>query len=548
MPHRRLGVACLVAVTLVLPLGCSSDPGTRGDDPALASSGSLEREVLGGTTTTWSDGAGAVAPLTLVQGSVTLDHPTDEVRIDLLGARMVSIPDSCVPSTVVATASAIVGADLVCLVAPGADTVDFTAIVVGRSGDELGGQVTARRGTTTGTTPIPTRAISGPDAALEPDLRLLSSPDFLNGDIGDLADGPGLWAGMPSATRTPNSTNAAYDEALDRVLDDWQSLDPAGVLVAGDLVDGRWGYDDEESGNFGPVDTNAERRRALQRAARTYYPQWQQRFDDRGLSVFPAMGDHEYGDNPWPRRKRRLAADFKAEFAREFTTKASGRPLFPDHPRGPARLSAYAGRPSPDVQVVTIDVFDITPKRAKIKVDRQQMRWLRGVLERARRDGVQWVVVQGHVPVLYPVRARASSRLHYPRGSRSRLWKLFDRFDVDLYLSGEVHDTTARQARGVVQISHGGIFQFSLTTALLLDFYGDRLYVTLRDYDVTHAESPDGVRLWETRRGGNPAIIEVGDEVSTIGTATIVQSDGPQGDGARLIETSGILVPPDDGG
>jgi hypothetical protein len=533
VPRPPLGTAAAVALALLLPVACGGGDGGGGVDSTTAAA-----EVR----TTWldDDPTAPVAPLSLLRGRVELDETTDEVRIDVAGARVVALPEACESSTVTSTASAIVEADLVCAVTPDATAIDFTVVVVGRDGEEVGAQVTARRGLDERSGALPGRPITGPDADLEPDLRLLSSPDFLNGDVGDLADGPGSWADQPRRTRTTNSTNRAYERGLDRILDDWEALDPAGVLVAGDLTDGRWGYDDAGTGNFGPVDTLRQRRLAVRRAARTYYPQWRERFSERDLAVFPAMGDHEYGDNPWPRRKRALAGRFRAEYARAFTTDAAGDPLFPDRPEGPARLTAYAGRPTPDVQVVSLDVFDITPERARIGVDRRQLRWLRGVLQRAQRDGVEWVVVQGHTPILQPVRQRASSGLAYPGGRDSRLWRVFQRYGVDLYLAGEVHDTTATEADGIVQVSHGGIFHVSLTTALLLDFYDDRIDLTLRDYDVRHAEDPSGRRLWKTRRGGMPFDIEVGDQVSTIGTATVV---GRAGGGARLSQPSGILVP-----
>ncbi len=537
MSRRRLGAAGLAALTVALLVTAG-----EGGSAVVRDVTTVAPE---GATASWldADADGTVTSLSFVRARIDLAEDTDEVRIDLDHARMVLIPDQCDASTVTSTTSALYGpdlAELVCAVTAGVDSVIFTAIVVGRAGDQVSGQVTASGGPVSRTSSLPTRTISGGDPTLSPDLRLLSSPDFLNNDVGDLADGPGFWSEQDPLTRTSNSTNVAYETALDRILDDWQGLDPAGVLVAGDLVDGRWGYDDHDSGNFGPLGTRAERRIAVRRAARTYYPQWKQRFLDHDLRVFPAMGDHEYGDNPWPRRKRVLAAAFKAEFARELTTDSAGRPLIADHPRGPARLTAYAGRPAPDVQVITLDVFDITPERAKVKVDHRQMTWLRGVLRQARRDDVRWVVVQGHTPILYPVRTRASSRLHYPGGSKSQLWKVFKRFGVDLYLAGEVHDTTAAQSDGIVQISHGGIFHYSLTTALLLDFYGDRLYVTLRDYDVEHSEDPAGRRLWETRRDGLPFQIAVAEEVATIGTATILdRSDRP------ISSPSGVLVPID---
>ena len=551
MPRGRFAVSLAAGLAVLATLtGGGYAASSIADVADVADVAGVARAAPTGDSAAWLDGGpdsgsiggpGTVRSSSQLNGRVELAEAADEVRITFEHARVVRIPDACAPSTVTSLRSAIVGSDLVCVPLPGVDAVPFTVVVVGRPGEEVGARVTTTRGPEEQSSDFPERVISGGEPTITPDVRLISSPDFLNGDVGDLADGPGFWSSMAPGTRSANSTNEAYDTAVDRILDDWQGLDPAGVLVAGDLTDGRWGYDDQDSGNFGPVGTRAERRLAVQRAARTYYPQWQQRFADHGLGVYPAMGDHEYGDDPWPRRKRLLAADFKAEFARTFTTHAAGKPLFADHPKGPARLTAYAGRPSPELQVVTLDVFDITEERARIKVDPQQTRWLRQVLRRAQRDDVEWIVVQGHTPILGPVRSLASSRLSYPGAADSRLWKIFKRFGVDLYLTGEVHDTTATQADGIVQISHGGIFQFSLTTALVLDVYGDRMYLTLRDYAMSHSHDPATPRLWETRRGGMPSHLEVGEVVSTIGTASLVSRARK---GASLSAPSGILVPP----
>ena len=140
----------------------------------------------------------------------------------------------------------------------------------------------------------------------------------------------------------------------------------------------------------------------------------------------------------------------------------NGRPRFTD-------------RLLPDVQVITIDPFDVTPGR------------LRGVLRSAQRDQVRWIIVQGQLPILGPVRTRASSGRYLTGGADSQVWRLFKKYGVDLYLSGEAHDVTVLEGGGVTQITHGGPFALGLTTALLLDFYDDYIYVTLRDYDRREA-------------------------------------------------------------
>jgi hypothetical protein len=186
--------------------------------------------------------------------------------------------------------------------------------------------------------------------------------------------------------------------------------------------------------------------------------------------------------------------------------------------------------------VVTIDPFDIAPDHARIRVDRQELRWLAGVLRQAQRDGVRWTIVQGHVPILEPVRSRGSSELHYPGGARSRLWRLFERYGVDIYLCGEVHDTTATTQDGIVQLAHGGAFQFGLTTYALLDIHDDRIDVTLRDYAVRVRDARDHSRLWETVRSGLEKWVRVDPDPVTIGTLTLNWS-------GQVTGRTGILLP-----
>jgi len=495
---------------------------------------SVAGQTTGGrvTAVAWADVA--TAPVTA--GSVTTLHLTvqagaaTETTLTVAGGTVARLPDECAASTVVRRRSYL-SADAATLVC---DVVDERALdvqVVIRAGAAPGPlAVTVSDGGVASQPPARTVAAGPPDTARR--LRLVSSPDFLNADVGDLRKGPGFW----EPRRSANSTSPAYERAIDHVLDDWQRQAPDAVLVAGDLVDGRWGRDSHHTGNFGPVGNPDQRAAATRLAAATYYPQYLKRFRDHHLDLFAAPGDHEYGDNPWTVSKRRLAPVFQQEFARYLTRTASGRPRFPDHPTGPHAGTAYAFRPAPDVQVVTIDPFDIAPDHARIRVDRPQLRWLVSVLRKAELDGVPWIFVQGHVPILEPVRARGSSQLHYPGGSRSRLWKVFKRFGVDVYLCGEVHDVTATAQDGILQLTHGGAFQFGLTTYALLDVHDDRLDVTLRDYAVKVRDAREHSRLWETVRSGLKKWITVDREPVTIGTLTLDAT-------GAVTERSGILLP-----
>ena len=464
----------------------------------------------------WAD-----APETAAEGSVLPLRVTlgpgaaTEATVRVAGGTVVGLPDACAPSTVIRRRSYL-SADGTTLVCDVVDERGQELAIEVRAGVAPGPlTVTVIDGGIATSAPVRTVLVGPPDTPRR--LRLLSSPDFLNADIADLRRGPGFW----NPGRSANSTSPAYERAIDHVLDDWQRQQPDAVLVAGDLVDGRWGRDSHHTGNFGPVNNAAQRATAARLAAATYYPQYLQRFREHDLDLYAAVGDHEYGDNPWTASKRRLAPVFRQQFARYFTRTPTGRPRFRDHPTGVHAGTAYAFRPAPDVQVVTIDPFDIAPDRARLRVDRQQLRWLVRVLRSAQEDGVRWTIVQGHLPILEPVRSRGSSELHYPGGARSRLWQVFRKYGVDVYLCGEVHDVTATSQDGILQLAHGGAFQFGLTTYALLDVHDDRLDVTLRDYAVRIRDARDHSRLWETVRSGLKKWVRVDREPVTIGTLTL---------------------------
>lgn len=486
----------------------------------------------------WAGDDDSQAPAnTLVDGFISIDGDAPAgllIRVTLQRGTFTAIPDKCAASSTVTKRSFIAmdGTRLVCRLARATrqpkTRVKFTALVTGAVGEHLSGEAYSPAGDA----PLTSRQIVPGQADTDRTLRLLSSPDFLNADVGDLRKGPNFW----TPGRTENSINDAYRRALSTVMSDWVSQRPDGVLVAGDLVDGWWGSDRGGSGNFGPVDTAAHRRKALKRAADTYYPQWKARFTNHHLPVYPAMGDHEFGDDPWDAEKRALAPQFESSYTKYMTRHANGSARFTNRPRGSRHeFSAYAWRPAPNVQMITLNEFDVTDARMRIRLDRVQMQWLVRVLKDARRDGVQWVVAQGHVPIVGPVRKRGSSGLFYEGGENSRLWKVFQRYGLDMYLCGEVHDVTAVQRDGIVQISHGGLFQFGLTNYVLADFFDDHITLTSRDYEVHHRDAADGSRLWETRPAGIPKVIRVNPTPFTIGTATLYD-DG-------TFDPSGILNP-----
>jgi hypothetical protein len=375
--------------------------------------------------------------------------------------------------------------------------------------------------------------------------RFISAPDFLNQDVADLtADGRREFID-PRTGDVANSTNREYDAALDHVMSEMASHGTRDVLVAGDLVEGRWGRDDSRSGVFGPVRTEAQRLRAWRRAAAVYYPAWRERFADHDLRTFPAVGDHEIGDDPWraPRDawidfKRRHVPEFKRVFADEMLARPSGRPRFSKHPSsGPARRTAYAVRLDADVLLVTLDVFERRGGDVHMSVDPAQLAWLERVLRKARRDDVPWVMVQGHTPMSGDVRARNSSHLVYEKGTRSELWRAMVDGGVDVYLSGEVHDQTVHQRDGILEVSHGSLLYRGEASYVVGQATADRLVLENHQF---RGEIGFEDRLWTTSRQGAPGHISYPDPSLVTGT---LEASRTRSGGLRVDDADGVLAP-----
>jgi 3',5'-cyclic AMP phosphodiesterase CpdA len=357
-----------------------------------------------------------------------------------------------------------------------------------------------------------------------PDYEFVAAPDFLNQDVGDLRTLPSWHRG------DPNSWTPKLQQGISRFLDEIEALDPDSVLVPGDLVEGHWGRDADHTGIFGPVRTDSEKKQAIRRAANFYYSTYKHRFDVRGLTLHAALGDHDIGDNDWDNRsratrfKRSQIGLFKEMFARYFTRTPSGKPRYADRPVGTIWANtAYAVHLTPDVLLVSLDEFNRRDGDVHLEVQGGQLRWLRQTLKQARADGVPWVIVQGHNPILMPVRERSTSGGHIEGGRRSALWRTMARFGVDVYLNGEVHDTTMRQADGITQISAGGLLYTGNASYLVAKIYDDRIEFDARRIAGDRGLGPD---LWQTTGPRTRARPEFGDAPSiSIGSMTLT-ADG----------------------
>lgn len=313
--------------------------------------------------------------------------------------------------------------------------------------------------------------------------RFVSIPDFVNVDL--------------------TYPQPGWEETLDYVLNAIKAENPQFVLVAGDLVMGRW--PDKES---------------IEKYAAIYYPAWIKRMQDHGLEFYAGIGDHEIGDNPWPEKKATLVPYFKRQFQKYLKMPLNG----PTRTKGTAFWFIHE-----NALFISVDVFEkgTGPQGGIVtQVTGPQLEWLEQVI--TENPGVRHVVVMGHTPILGPVAKESSSGLMLEGGEQSPLWQALKKHGVDLYLCGEVHAITCTQTDGVLQIAHGGLFGYNpKVNYLLATVYADRIELRLKELDIVN----EGQRLWQEGNNRPRERVSISDDVKqkgfvTVGTATLKTESG----------------------
>ena len=288
------------------------------------------------------------------------------------------------------------------------------------------------------------------------------------------------------------------------------------------MVEGRWNLDTDNRGLFGQVDQGidpesiARCEAAITTAGGVYYPFGADLFTSRGLRMFPAIGDHELlDDRAGPLNSRWSPVGLhqgcrsrQPLLPRRPLQERLGRPLHPTRRhaalrpspgRHPAEFSAYSTSFHDALTLITVDMFTRQSAGVRLGVFQGQLAWLRDEIRRAKRRG-HTVVVQGHIPIIAPNRWLASGKLRVPEGRDSAVYRVLDREGVDLYLCGEVHDSTVQQhgRRGPVQISHGCIFRYGFSY-LVGRLYADRRLV-LDLYEVPLVQASLAEDIWSSDR------------------------------------------------
>jgi len=221
-----------------------------------------------------------------------------------------------------------------------------------------------------------------------------------------------------------------WEEAIDWFLEGMKKEGPAFSLNAGDIMDARWWSGEEE----------------VRKKTREYWGGFRKRFEDKGIRLYIAPGDHEYGDDQGL-RKMNLAPVFAEQFVSIFDMPHNG----PEHKKG---LAYYFT--NENLAVISVDTFEDAGDRMSKTVSGKQLEWFKKTLKECQDK--EFIIVQGHLPVFGPVKGRNSSRNMLKDGPKSEFWKTMVEYGVDVYLCGEHHRITAKKRDGIWQIVHGALW------------------------------------------------------------------------------------------
>jgi len=291
-----------------------------------------------------------------------------------------------------------------------------------------------------------------------------------------------------------------WEDAVDWFLVGMKKEGPAFSLNAGDIMDARWWSSEEE----------------VRRETDAYWGGFRKRFEDKDIRLYIAPGDHEYGDDQGL-RKMHLAPVFAEQFAKIFDMPENG----PPHKKGLAYSFAHE-----NLAVITVDTFEDAGNRMSMTVSGKQLAWLKKELEKYKDK--QFIIVQGHVPVVGPVRSKNSSANMLEGGTKSEFWQTMVEHGVDAYFCGEHHRITAKQHDGIWQIVHGSLWGTQTDLNYLRgSVWPDRLELELFRFDVEYS----GRRLTEQhphRGNGGPW--------SEVKIAAATKKNGPLSVGKLVIK------------
>ncbi|WP_430810871.1 MULTISPECIES: LamG-like jellyroll fold domain-containing protein [unclassified Carboxylicivirga] len=199
----------------------------------------------------------------------------------------------------------------------------------------------------------------------------------------------------------------------------------------------------------------------IQEASRLCYSGLWDIIHDGGYEHFlMAVGDHELGDNPWQKGSEvsKYISTFRQGFANTFTLDENKESRFTQKignalPRPVGTIYEHTSNAVQykNVLFVTLDMFRFDSQDKNLgsqgvingDIDRKHMEWFESVLSEAQKiPSIQHIVVQSHLPIIYPVRKYASSGMLVDEKESEKILNVLRKYKVDLYLAGEVHMNT----------------------------------------------------------------------------------------------------------
>lgn len=268
------------------------------------------------------------------------------------------------------------------------------------------------------------------------------------------------------------------------------------VVIAGDTQGGNWDSTSFQT-NFKTVAeyANYSTSEVIIEAGHFCYSGMQEAFATAGYpQMLVAIGDHEVGDNNWG-----VGAEvsiqqpaFREGFADILNRDDQGDLLYTDpigtadsRPYGTAFEETSYAMQHKNVLFVTVDVFyqqsptvSIGPNgTVKGVVTGDHLTWLIDVLSQAANiPSIKHIIVQAHLPGIYPVRKFASSGMLLMDNENSDFFNAMRQYGVDLYLAGEVHANTMTidPSSDLVQLVTRGVVGSNVT---VFDVEDDRIYI-----------------------------------------------------------------------
>ena len=115
------------------------------------------------------------------------------------------------------------------------------------------------------------------------------------------------------------------------------------------------------------------------------------------------------------------------------------------------------------------------------------------------------------------------------------------KYDVDLYLCGEVHAVTCTQKDGIQQVAHGGLIgRTTKPNYMVVTVHEDKLELNLKEIELLNGTG----RLWQKDKSKGPwDTITITEEIkkrgfTSIGTVFINKHSGSK----RFVSPTGFFV------